>query len=274
MRSYKTATIKSISTVFGWSLQTNKAITPVANSEYNNFLLLKEQTASRLLLILHLHCYTRTEIFSLNRIWCVEGQLSSRARVQTPGHLVPVLPTAHSGTRSSCELGGSLMLSTHFWADQSSPSASALPSAKQMIFCPKLARCNLPVTSRYQLLLLQALHCTLFVSWLCNKTRLIYENKTSTSLYHVRGPPKLLHAAESTSSGNSNFSLRFHFSKWGVIQCWTYARHCNKTNTATEALEWESYTSVISIWQRATYSWKTKPKGKIWFQNRAWQTQQ
>ena len=48
--------------------------------------------------------------------------------------------------------------------------------------------------------------------------------------------------AESTNSVNSDFSLQFHFRKCGVTQSWTYASHCNKTNTATETSEWESYT--------------------------------
>lgn len=80
---------------------------------------------------------------------------------------------------------------------------------------------------------------TALSSWVWNKPRGIYQNKKRIHLYHTREPAKLLHMSESTNSVNSDHSLQFHFRKRGVTQSWTPARHCNKTNAATEAPEWE-----------------------------------
>lgn len=147
---------------------------------------------------------------------------------------------------SSCDLGGRSMLSTYFWADQISLSACTLPYAKQTIFCPKLQDIIFPGTLGYQLLLLlQVLHCTQLLSAGTKPDTVMRTRKACP--YRDREPAKLLHVSNSTNSVNGNLSLQFHFRKCGVSQSWIYARHCNKTNTATEASVGELH-PVISIW--------------------------
>lgn len=188
--------------------------------------------------------------------------VQQQSSLQTPGNLVLVLPTAHFGTRSSCDFGWKLS------AEHTFLSRSVLPLSLRTPLCQTD---DLFVQSLQNVTLLLPPGASFSYNKLClwsdcNWNRHVWEQERSL---YVRGPAELLYTSESISSGSRDFTLQFHFRKCGFIQSWTYARHCNKPNTAAEALEWESYTSATNIWTAVIYSWKTEGEGKAQFQNTA-----
>lgn len=201
-------------------------------------------------------------MFSLSRIWCVKGQLSSSARVQTPGHLALVLPTAHSRPWSSCDLGGSSMPSTDFWADRVSHSAPCqthdlLPKAcKAQSFC----HLKLPV-----IILSATLH-----SVPESGTNPVVFIRISKGYICIR-PENLQNCCICLSQPTQSTVITVFNSILESVELLSPEPLPGTATKPTLRLKHPSgsYTPAIRTGQTVTDAWKTEARGEVWLQNTA-----